>query len=375
MTRRVGAIRAAALAGVLVVAGAAAVLLRPTAGSSGAVTVAPPEPPQTVATVRARRMVWRDRLDAVGNLRAVRGADLSAETAGIVDAIGFQSGADVSAGTVLLRLRLDEEPARLAELRANADLAALNLSRDTRENQAQAISHAVVDTDQATLAADRAQVQAEQALIEEKIVRAPFAGRLGVRQVDLGQYLQPGTAVVTLQALDPIYVDFYLPQSELAAIAVGETVHLSADSYPGREFEAKVSAIAPRVDQASRTVEVRATLPNADHALLPGMFASVRLDAGPPVERVTLPQTAIAFATYGSTVFVLAKGPDDRLVAHQVLVTTGDTRGEQVAVLSGLSGGETVVSAGQIKLHDGTPVVVNNAIAAPMSADPHPREE
>ena len=338
-------------------------------------TVAPPEPPQTVATVPARRMIWRDRLDAVGDLRAVRGADLSAETAGIVDAIGFQSGADVGAGTVLLRLRLDEEPARLAELRANADLAALNLTRDTRENQAQAISHAVVDTDQATLAADRAQVQAEQALIEEKIVRAPFAGRLGVRQVDLGQYLQPGTAVVTLQALDPIFVDFYLPQSELAAIAVGETVHLTADSYPGRQFEAKVSAIAPKVDQASRTVQVRATLANADHALLPGMFASVRLDAGPPVARVTLPQTSIAYATYGSTVFVVSKGPDNRLVAHQVLVTTGATRGEQVAVLSGLSGGETVVSAGQIKLHDGTPVVVDNGIAAPMNADPHPREE
>ena len=373
MSRR--SMRIVAAACLLVATGAAAILLRPSAGSGNAITVAPSEPPQTVATVIARRMTWRDRLDAVGNVRAVRGADLSAETAGIVDATLFQSGADVTAGTVLLRLRLNDEPARLAELRANAELAQVNLTRDTRENQAQAVSHAVVDTDQATLAADRAQVQAEQALIEEKIVRAPFAGRLGVRQVDLGQYLQPGTTIVTLQALDPLYVDFYLPQSDLAALSVGEPVQVTTDAYPGRIFTATVSAVAPKVDQASRTVEVRATLPNTDHALLPGMFASVRLDAGPPVARVTLPQTTIAYATYGSTVFVVGPGQNGGRIAHQVLVTTGASRGEQVAILSGLSGGETVVSAGQLKLHDGTPVTVNNAVAAPMNADPHPREE
>ena len=366
--------RVLCLAAALLLAMTIWVVIRP--GRHTAVAVAgPTEPPQTVSTIVARSLAWRPHLDTVGNLRAVRGADLSAEIAGIVDQIQFESGEDVPAGAMLLRLRLNEEPARLAELRANADLAAVNLTRDTRENLAQAVSHAVVDTDRATLAADRAQVDAEQALIDEKLVRAPFAGRLGVRQVDLGQYLQPGTPIVTLQALDPIYVDFFLPQGELAGIAIGDVVHLEVDTFPGRRFDARIAAIAPRVDQASRTAQIRATLDNHDHALLPGMFATVRLETGAPVDRITLPQAAIAFATYGSTVFVLARGPNGTRIAHQQLVVTGEQRGEQVAILSGLAGGETVVTAGQLKLHEGTPVVVDNALPSRMSADPHPPEE
>jgi membrane fusion protein (multidrug efflux system) len=333
------------------------------------------EPPQTVSTIVASRQPWQPHLDAVGNLRAVRGADLSAEIAGIVDTIDFSSGADVKAGDVLLRLRLDDEPARLAQLQASADLAAINFARDQRENVAQAVSHAVVDADRATLAVDRAQVTAEQALIDEKIVRAPFDGRLGLRQVDLGQYLQPGTAIVTLQSLDPIYIDFYVPQSQLAGIAIGENASFSVDTYPGRGFTARIIAIAPRVDQASRTAQVRATLANPDAALRPGMFATVRLDTGRPAMRVTLPQTAITFATYGSTVFVVRPGPGGASVAHQQLVETGPDRGDQVAILSGLNGGETVVTAGQLKLHEGTPVVIDNRITPRASSNPTPAEE
>ena len=371
--------RSATIAGFCVLALAAA------SGAAFFLRAAPPshadtdggggEPPQTVSTTIARALPWRTHLDAVGDLRAVRGADLSAEVAGIVGDIDFASGANVPAGAVLLRLRLHEEPARLAELRANADLAALNLSRDTRENAAQAVSHAVVDTDQATLAADRAQVAAEQALIDEKIVRAPFAGRLGVRQVDLGQYLQPGTTIVTLQSVDPIFVDFYLPQGELAGIDVGGHAQLTVDTYPGRRFDARIDAIAPRVDQASRTAEIRATLANPDGALLPGMFANVRLETGAPASYVTLPQAAITYATYGSTIFIVRPGPPDTQIAHQVLVQTGETRGDQVAVVSGLSAGETVVTAGQLKLHEGTPLTINNSIAMRDSPDPHPAEE
>ncbi len=344
------------------------------APAATATTVAA-EPPQTVSTIIAERQDWRAHLDATGNLRAERGADLAAETAGIVDAISFRSGDEVKAGTILLRLRLNDEPGRLAQLKAASDLAAINLARDGREAAAQAVSRSIVDADHATLDADRAQVVAEQALIDEKTVRAPFDGRLGLRQVDLGQYLPSGTAIVTLQSLDPIYADFYLPQGELAGIANGDVAHVTVDTFPGRDFAGRIVAIAPRVDQASRTAQVRALVDNHDHALLPGMFALIRLDAGAVAHRVTLPQAAITYATYGSTVFVLARGRGGALMAHQALVTLGDTRGEQVAITSGLRGGETVVTAGQLKLHEGTPVIVNNAVAVDASADPHPAEE
>ncbi len=366
--------RTAGLALLLVAVVVAFATLRPSVHHAAAVAESS-EPSQAVSTAIVRRLPWRSHLDAVGNLRAVRGADLSAEIAGIVDQIDFTSGADVPAGAVLLRLRLDDEPARLAQLRANAALAALDLDRDIRENAAQAVSHAGVDTDRATLAADRAQVDAEQALIDEKIVRAPFAGRLGVRQVDLGQYLQPGTAIVTLQALDPIYVDFFLPQGELAPARVGDIAHVGVDTFPGRSFDARIIAIAPRIDQSSRTAQLRAQLDNHDHALLPGMFATLRLATGAPVSRITLPEAAIAFATYGSTVFVVRPGPRGTRVAHQQRVVTGEQRGDQVAVLSGLDGGETVVTAGQLKLHEGTPVTIDNAVPIRMNADPHPPEE
>ena len=370
------ALTAAALAGAVLWPRAhLAVVAKAGAVEAGAGSGAGAEPVQTVSAVEAVRTPWHSAVDAVGDLRAVRGADLSAETAGIVAEIDFTSGADVRAGTVLLRLRLNDEPGRLAQLRADADLAALNLNRDRREFQAQAVSHAVVDTDTATLAADRAQVDAEQALIEEKIVRAPFDGKLGVRQVDLGQYLQPGTAIVTLQALDPIYVDFYLPQAQLGYVAAGATVEVTVDTYPGRVFTAHVSALAPKVDAASRTAQVRATIANPDHALLPGMFAQVRLRTGAARSLVTLPQTAVTYATFGDTVFVVVPGRGGRRVARQVLVRTGPSRGEQVAILSGLSGGETVVTAGQIKLHEGTPVEIDNAVPMGARAQPNPPEE
>ena len=369
MTRRVLIVAVVAVGG-----GVAASVLWPRAHGAAAVEETS-EPPQTVSTARAVRLPWRTTTDAVGDLRAVRGADLSAEVPGIVSEIDFASGASVKAGTVLLRLRLNDEPARLAQLRADADLAALNLSRDRKEFTAQAVSHAIVDTDAATLAADRAQVDAEQALIEEKIVRAPFDGRLGVRQVDLGQYLQPGTAIVTLQALDPIYVDFYLPQSELGRVGPGETAAVTVDAYPGRVFSARVIALAPRVDTASRTAEIRGSIANPDGRLLPGMFAQVSLETGDAAPLVTVPQAAVTYATYGSTVFTIVPGSHGGMVAHQVLVHTGPSRGEQVAVLSGLSSGETVVTAGQLKLHEGTPVLINNAVPMGASASPRLPEE
>ncbi len=341
-----------------------------------AATARAAEPVQTVSAIRAPSLEWRPHLDAVGNLRAIRGADMSSEVAGIVDQIRFMSGEDVHAGDILVELRLNDEPGRLDAARAAADLAAINLARDQRQFAAQAVSRAVIDADKSTLDQDRAQVVQDQALIAEKIVRAPFDGRLGVRLIDPGQYLAPGTAMVTLQTLDPIYMDFYVPQGSIDAIRVGDQASVMVDSYGTRRFPARILAITPRVDQASRTVLVRATLANHDHALLPGMFANIRIENETGGRRyVTIPQAAVSFTTYGDTVFVVRKDAHGTLVAHQVLVRTGDTRGDQVAILSGLSPGDRVVTAGQIKLHDGTPVAINDQIMPSDASAPSLAEE
>jgi membrane fusion protein (multidrug efflux system) len=209
--------------------------------------------------------------------------------------------------------------------------------------------------------------------MEEKIVRAPFAGRLGLRLVDQGQYLAAGTTVVTLQALDPLFVDFYVPQQALSEIATGDAAEIRVDTYPGRVFAATISAISPKLDPASRMLSVRATLANHDHALLPGMFASVTMDVGPVHHYVTLPNAAIVYNPYGSLVYVVGAGVP--ATVHQVLIKTGPSRGDQIAVVAGLKDGETVVSAGQIKLHPGSAVIVNNEVQPLDDPAPHPPEE
>jgi membrane fusion protein (multidrug efflux system) len=331
------------------------------------------EPPATVSTIVASTSEWRDSLQAVGSIRAVRGADLAAEIAGVVDSVSFESGTDVQAGTVLLRLRPNDDAARLADLQAAADLAAQNLARDAKQFSAQAVSQAAMDADHSHLLSARAQVAQQQALMAEKIVRAPFAGRLGLRQVDQGQYLAAGATIVTLQALDPVFVDFYVPQQALADLHVGEDATLKVDTYPGRVFGARISAISPKLEAASRMVSVRATLQNADHALLPGMFATVTLTVGEPRHYVTLPNAAIVYNPYGSLVYVVGKGSPAPV--RQVLVKTGPTRGDQIAVLQGLKDGEVVVTAGQIKLHPGSTVAVDNTIEPTNDPHPHPPEE
>jgi membrane fusion protein (multidrug efflux system) len=331
------------------------------------------QPPAVVSTMVAHASDWQDRLQAVGTIRAVRGADLAAEVAGVVDTVEFDSGRDVAAGTVLLRLRPNDDEARLTDLQAAAQLAAENLARDTKQFRAQAVSQASMDADESHLLSARAQVAQQQALMAEKIVRAPFAGRLGLRLVDQGQYLAAGTTIVTLQALDPLFVDFYLPQQALAELRTGDDAELRVDTYPGRVFHATISAISPKLDPASRMLSVRATLPNPDHGLLPGMFANVELNVGPVHQYITLPNAAIVYNPYGSLVYVV--GTDKPATVHQVLIKTGATRGDQIAVTQGLSDGEIVVTAGQIKLRQGSAIVVNNTVQPLDNPDPHPPEE
>jgi len=331
--------------------------------------------PQTVSATKAGTSEWQPRIDAVGSLRAVRGAELSLEVPGVVETISFQSGDEVKAGQVLLTLRKEDEEARLQSLEATASLAQITYDRDVKQLKAQAISQAIVDNDEANLRNAKAQVAVQKAILDKKTLRAPFDGKLGLRQVDLGQFLPAGTEIATLQSLDPIFVDFLLPQQTVAQILVGEKVRAKVDAFPGRTFEGKITAINPKIDTGSRNVQVRATVSNADQKLLPGMFATVELDTGAAQRLVTLPQTAVSYNPYGSLVYIVdekGQGPDGKpqLAARQVFVTTGATRGDQVAILKGVSEGDTVVTSGQIKLRNGVPVVVNNSAVPSNDAAP-----
>ena len=293
--------------------------------------------PQTVSTAVAVSSVWQSRTQALGNVRAVRGADLAAQASGVVDRIHIESGTEVPAGTVLLTLRANDDPAKLAQLQAQADLSAITLKRDREQLAAQAISQATVDSDASSLESARAQVLAQKALIEEKTVRAPFAGRLGLRQVDEGQYLAAGTTVVTLQALDPIFIDFYVPQQALSHLKPGQAVSARVDAYPGTEFSGKLISINSKVDASSRNVQMRASFSNPDRRLVPGMYANVDVDNGDPTVQITLPQAAVTYNPYGDTVYIVQKsGVDEkgnpRLTVQQRFVQLGDTRGDQVAV-------------------------------------------
>jgi membrane fusion protein (multidrug efflux system) len=336
--------------------------------------------PQTVSTTRAVVAQWQPQLEAVGSLRAVRGADLSLEVPGVVEEINFQSGDEVQVGAVLLRLRGDDEIAKLESLEAVARLSQITYDRDVKQLRAQAISQAVVDNDEANLRNNKAQVAQQKAIVDKKILRAPFAGQLGIRQVDLGQYLGAGTAIVTLQSLTPIYVDFLLPQQAFDQIKVGQTVAAKVDAYPGKAFAGAITAINPRVDAATRNVQVRVTLDNADHKLLPGMYATVDIDTGAPQHLVTLPQTAISYNPYGNLVYLVDdKGKDAAgkplLIARQTFVTTGATRGDQVSILKGVKEGDVVVTGGQMKLRNGSPLLINNTVKPLDNPNPAPVDQ
>lgn len=334
-------------------------------------------PPQTVSTIAAKMQDWQPTISAIGTLRAARGADLSVETAGIVDEINFESGEDVKAGTALMQLRVEDEQARLEALQTSAQLARTTYERNVKQLEAKAISRASLDVDAANLKNAEAAVSEQRAMLNKKIVRAPFAGRLGVRLVDEGQYITPGTPVVTLQDLNSIYADFYLPDQDAARLQAGQKVRVTTSGTGEESFEGTITAIDPKVDLKSRNVLVRATLTNTKHRLLPGSSAEISIDAGKGERHLTLPQTAITFNPYGSTVYLaMEDGKDEKgqpkLIARQTFVTTGPTRGDQVAVLTGIKEGDVVVTAGQMKLQAGTPLVVNNSLQPSMNPSPKP---
>ena len=333
------------------------------------------QPPQTVTAGKASFSAWQPKIAAVGTLRAVKGADLSLEVAGVVDQIAFSSGDDVEAGVLLLKLRSDDDLAKLQSLQATAELNEITFERDQKQLKLQAVSQATIDTDAANLKNAKAQVAQQQAILDKKTLRAPFAGHLGIRAVDLGQYLGAGTVIVTLQALDPIFMDFFVPQQAVDQVKIGEQIAVKVDAYKDQTFAGEISAINPKVDASSRNVQVRATLKNADHRLLPGMYATVEIPTGAPENLITLPQTAISFSPYGDTVYIVddkGAGADGKpqLVARQSFITTGATRGDQVAVLKGIGEGDLIVTSGQLKLHNGSSVLIDNTVAPTADAAP-----
>jgi len=337
-------------------------------------------PLQTVSTVTAGYLEWLPKLEAVGSLRAVQGTDLSAEVSGIVAEIHFQQGDNVKTGTPLLTLRAADDIAKLQSLKATAQLTHITYLRDQEQFRVKAVSQQTLDIDKANLDVAVANVAQQQALVDKKTIRAPFAGRLGIRLVDPGQYLDAGTTIGTLQALDTIFVDFFLPQQALAMLKIGQTVTLKTDAYPTQDFTGNITVINPKVDINTRNVLVRAALNNPEHKLLPGMYATVNIAIGLAQRYITLPQTAIAFNPFGSTVYrVETNGMDDKgnpkLIAKQIFVTTGESRGDQIAVLKGVNQGDIVVTSGQIKLRNDTPVAIDNTVQPSNDATPQPKDQ
>lgn len=337
-------------------------------------------PPQTVSTTTVSTSPWQRQVEVVGNLQAVNGADLAPEVSGLVAKIHFSSGQEVKAGSLLLELDASEDLAKLESLKAIAELARITYQRDRQQLKDHTISQAALDIDTATLKGSEAQVAEQQALADKKFIKAPFSGRLGIRAVDLGQYLNAGAPIVTLQALDPIYVDFFLPQRSLNLIATGMQVQVKSDAFTGKLFTGEISAINSKVDQDTRNIKVRASIHNPEHLLLPGMFVTAGISVGEQQMQITLPQTAISFNPYGNIVYLVTdKGADaagkPRLVAAQKFVTTGAARGDQISILEGLQPGDIVVTSGQLKLHNGTPVLINNSIQPADDPAPQPKDE
>ncbi|CAM3759900.1 efflux RND transporter periplasmic adaptor subunit [Polynucleobacter antarcticus] len=337
-------------------------------------------PPATVSTMVISTSEWQPKLTSVGNVRAFRGVDLSTEIGGLVQSVPVKSGMDVKEGELLIKLNDNSDVAQLNSLKALADLAKVINERDKQQLDIQAISKNVFDTSKADAASKQAQVEQQIALVAKKNLKAPFSGRVGIVMMNPGQYVNSGDKLLTLQTLDPIFVDFNLPQSNASQIQVGQEITVTTDAFKDDSFVGKVTAVSPKVDTNTRNIQIEARLANPDKKILPGMFANVNVKLGDEVKLLTLPQTAITYNPYGSTIFIAkATGKKDKqgnpgLEAQQVFVTTGPTRGDQVAILKGVDEGMTVVTSGQLKLKNGTPLIVNNKVQPANAPNPQPQE-
>ena len=336
-------------------------------------------PPECVSSVLVRAEKWQGSLTAIGSVTAAQGVMVTPEIAGIVREIGFESGAVVAKGGLLVRLDISSEEAQLRSLEAQAELARLNLARERTLRSQNMVSQAELDTAEANLKQSQANADNVRATIEKKTIRAPFAGRLGIRLVNLGQYLESGKPIVPLQSLAPIYADFSLPQQELARLKTGMVVRVTTDAYLGQAFEGTLSAISPELDQQTRSVGLRATFTNAGQLLRPGMF--VRVEVLLPEERpvLAIPATSVLSATYGDSVYVIESRAATNnvkagLVVRQQIIRTGEVRGDFVSVVAGLKAGERVVRSGIFKLRNGMSVIENNDLVPKTDLAPSPSD-
>jgi membrane fusion protein (multidrug efflux system) len=338
-------------------------------------------PPATVSTMVVEEDGWQPTLSSVGNVRAFRGVDLSAEAGGAVLNVFVKSGMDVNKGDLLIQLNDASDIAQLNSFKAMADLAKVINDRDKQQLAIQAISKNVFDTSAADAKSKAAQVEQQAALVAKKSIKAPFSGRVGIISINPGQYVNAGDKMLTLQTLDPIFVDFTLPQTTAGMIQVGQEIEMKTDAFKDAAFKGKITAVSPKVELNTRNMQIEAVVNNPDKKVLPGMFANVTINLGGRVKYLTLPQTAITYNPYGSTVFIARK--TDRLdkqgkpliEAEQVFVTTGLTRGDQVAIVKGLEPGVMVVTSGQLKLKNGTPLIINNQVEPGFNPNPKPQEQ
>lgn len=329
-----------------------------------------PQPAISVSAAVAQEQPWQSRLPAIGTLKAYQGVDLTAEVQGTVKEVLFQSGEKVTLGQPLLQLDSEVERAILATAEAVRALARVEYQRGQDLIKRQAISKSEFDRLNAELLKAEASVTQLKAELDKKRILAPFAGTIGIRQVDTGDYLSPGTSFATLQDLSRLYVDFFLPEQDYPQLAISQSVRLSLAAYPGEVFSGEISALNPKVEETTRNVQVRAMLPNPDNKLLPGMFANLEVLLPGEKPQVLVPETAITYTLYGNSVYVIGEQKDDqgavvkddkgqpRLVVERRFVETGERRDGQVLVLKGLKAGEQVVTAGQLKLDNGAHVAI-----------------
>jgi membrane fusion protein (multidrug efflux system) len=327
-------------------------------------------PPEVVSTAKAVEQVWENRVSSVGTVATGRGVTVSNDAAGVVSAIKFESGAQVKKGQVLVELDSDVERAQLQSIVARRDLAKVSAGRTKALVDQGAIPQSQLDADQAGLKSASADVSALQAQIDRKVIRAPFDGRIGIRQVNLGQYLNPGTAIAVLQATEGVFVDFTLPQEQLQVVRVGTVVRVN-DGTPGPKATATVSAIDPTLDAVTRAIRVRAAVDAQDPALSPGMFVNVAVVLPEQKKVVIVPATAVVHASFGDSIFVVEDGQPHKK-ASQKFVKLGEARGDFVAVVDGLKAGEEVVTSGAFKLRNGAGLTINNDVKLDPKLEPRP---
>ncbi len=341
-------------------------------------------PPEAVGSTVARADTWRDAIDAVGSVAAARGVTVSNDSPGIVSAIHFESGAFVREGQVLVELDSNVERAQLASVEARRELAQLNAGRTRALVAKDSLPKAQQDSDDAVVKTSVSDLDALHAQIARKVVRAPFSGKLGIRQINLGQYLNPGTAIAALEATDSVFVDFTLPQQRLREISLGMPVHVVIEGEGVGALDGQISAIDPSIDALTRSIKLRASLPNKEAKLLPGMFANVSIELPGKHDVVVAPVAAVVHASFGDSLFVVDDRKDDEghavktadgapaKVARQQFVKLGDTRGDFVVVLDGVAAGQEIVSAGAFKLRNGAAIAIDNAVQAKAELKPHP---